>query len=351
MSGAAKGVGVMASGGARQAVVAVWRGVRSPVVLLLGVMLVAGSCGFAQRGADPATVDAAADTAAEALEEAEAAVRLASTTADNQEVLAVAERALAVADHALDAVKGAASAAETADAALAAAQAAQADASAALADAKAAAAAAALAQATAESNREAVERAEAAAALARATAESNRAAVERAEAAAALAQATAEGNRAAMAEAEAALADAQAAADQARSIAAAAAAQPDVTRSGAELALEALYGARLLSLGNSVEASISRPGEADNFLFEVTESRGESAVVVLTEGATDTYLELYRVNLASPGLETDRLLVGNDDSGTGGNASLEVLLESGWYRVVVTHYSPVGSGDYTLRLF
>ena len=93
--------------------------------------------------------------------------------------------------------------------------------------------------------------------------------------------------------------------------------------------------------GPKVEGSIGAPGEEDLYGFDVTD---DGLYEVATRGTTDVFLKLY-----GPDSPT-ALIAEDDDSGYGRNAKVQRALGPGRYLAQVRHYSPSGTGSYTVRV-
>ncbi len=93
--------------------------------------------------------------------------------------------------------------------------------------------------------------------------------------------------------------------------------------------------------GPAVEDSIGAHGEEDRFQFTVG-AGGKH--VIETEGPTDVLMALL-------GPDNPTLLVGqDDDSGKGANAKIEAALDKGTYDVMVRHFLPTGTGNYSVSV-
>jgi tyrosinase len=90
-----------------------------------------------------------------------------------------------------------------------------------------------------------------------------------------------------------------------------------------------------------VSASIGRAGEVDLFSFVVSAS---GRYLIATEGTTDVVMGLYGPD------DTSRLLIEDDDSGTGSNAQIVRDLGPGTYYVHVRHYSTSATGNYQISV-
>ena len=93
--------------------------------------------------------------------------------------------------------------------------------------------------------------------------------------------------------------------------------------------------------GDKVSGSIGEPGEEDLYTFDVAE---DGLYEVATRGTTDVYLKLYGPDSPTALIDED------DDSGYGRNAKIKRALGPGRYLAQVRHYSPAGTGTYTLRV-
>lgn len=89
----------------------------------------------------------------------------------------------------------------------------------------------------------------------------------------------------------------------------------------------------------AVEAAISRAGEVDRFRFEVTDW---GRYTIETAGKTDVVMTLF-----GPDSQT-HWLAEDDDGGRSTNAKIVTFLSPGVYTTAVNHYSPTGSGTYTI---
>jgi hypothetical protein len=93
--------------------------------------------------------------------------------------------------------------------------------------------------------------------------------------------------------------------------------------------------------GAAVNASIGAPGETDAFTFTVSTAAFHT---IETAGSTDTYATLY-----GPDSQT-RLVAQDDDSGPDTNARIVANLQPGAYFVAIRHYSPNGTGAYSITV-
>lgn len=93
--------------------------------------------------------------------------------------------------------------------------------------------------------------------------------------------------------------------------------------------------------GANIDAAISAANESDVYRFNVTT---EAIYTVETSGTTDTFMTLHGPNSQIP--EIDR----NDDGGVSFNARIQRQLSPGEYYARVRHYSPIGTGSYSIRV-
>jgi hypothetical protein len=93
--------------------------------------------------------------------------------------------------------------------------------------------------------------------------------------------------------------------------------------------------------GPKVSGAIGAPGEEDLYAFDVA---SDGLYELATRGTTDVYLKLY-----GPDSPT-ALIAEDDDSGYGRNAKIRRALVPGRYLAQVRHYSPKGTGSYTIRV-
>jgi serine protease len=87
--------------------------------------------------------------------------------------------------------------------------------------------------------------------------------------------------------------------------------------------------------------SISQGGEKDWFTFSVA-TQGQHKIE--TFGGTDVKMALF-----GPGNKTTKI-ANDDDSGQGYNAKISTLLAPGTYFVEVQHFSPTGTGKYSIAV-
>ena len=93
--------------------------------------------------------------------------------------------------------------------------------------------------------------------------------------------------------------------------------------------------------GPAVQGSIGSVNERNLYRFSVTAA---GAYTIETAGNTDCVLRLL-------GPETPTMLVAeDDDSGPGANSRIVANLEPGTYFAEVRHYSPTGTGSYSIAV-
>ncbi|WP_394808812.1 tyrosinase family protein [Nitrosomonas sp.] len=93
--------------------------------------------------------------------------------------------------------------------------------------------------------------------------------------------------------------------------------------------------------GASINAAISAANESDVYRFNITT---DAIYTIETSGTTDTFMTLHGPNSQIP--EIDR----NDDGGVSLNARIRRQLSPGEYFARVRHYSPSGTGSYSIRV-
>ncbi len=89
------------------------------------------------------------------------------------------------------------------------------------------------------------------------------------------------------------------------------------------------------------QGSIGQPGEKDQYEFQVSR---EKRYTIETHGLTDVVMSVFGPNSETTLVEED------DDDGDGSNAKVSTTLKPGKYRLQVRHYSPAGTGDYTVTV-
>ncbi len=93
--------------------------------------------------------------------------------------------------------------------------------------------------------------------------------------------------------------------------------------------------------GANVNAAISAGNESDLYRFQIT---AEATYSILTNGTTDTFLTLHGPNSQIPEIAS------NDDGGASFNAHIRQQLAPGEYFARVRHFSPFGTGPYSIRV-
>lgn len=93
--------------------------------------------------------------------------------------------------------------------------------------------------------------------------------------------------------------------------------------------------------GLPLEAAISAQNESDIFSFNVTT---QGSYTIETQGTTDTF-----INLLGPNSQTVEI-TSDDDSGFGRNSRISRSLSPGEYFVRVRHFSPLGTGAYSIEV-
>lgn len=93
--------------------------------------------------------------------------------------------------------------------------------------------------------------------------------------------------------------------------------------------------------GASVNAAISAGNESDLYRFQIT---AQDTYSILTSGTTDTFLTLHGPNSQTQEIAT------NDDGGVSFNAHIRREIAPGEYFARVRHFSPLGTGPYSIRV-
>jgi len=93
--------------------------------------------------------------------------------------------------------------------------------------------------------------------------------------------------------------------------------------------------------GQAVNGDIAATNESDVYIFTAAFS---SVYTIETLGNTDTFLSLY-----GPDVQTN-FIGQNDDSGQGLNSRIVIDLSPGIYYLRVRHYSPTGTGAYSISV-
>lgn len=91
--------------------------------------------------------------------------------------------------------------------------------------------------------------------------------------------------------------------------------------------------------GAPLNASIGAASESDVYRFQ---AQSDGFFVIETSGSTDTFLTLF-----GPNSQTNQIAE-NDDGGFNLNSRVSIQLPPGEYYVRVRHYSPQGTGPYTI---
>lgn len=93
--------------------------------------------------------------------------------------------------------------------------------------------------------------------------------------------------------------------------------------------------------GPAVEGTIAAANERDMYTFTVTTP---GVHTIETAGSTDCFLTLFGPD------NPDAFIAQDDDSGPGTNSRIVLSLASGTYYVQVRHYSPTGTGSYSISV-
>ncbi|SDH31757.1 tyrosinase family protein [Nitrosomonas sp. Nm132] len=93
--------------------------------------------------------------------------------------------------------------------------------------------------------------------------------------------------------------------------------------------------------GASINAAISAANESDVYRFNITT---EDTYTIQTSGTTDTFMSLHGPNSQIPEIAS------NDDEGVSFNARIRRQLPPGEYFVRIRHYSPFGTGPYSIHV-
>lgn len=96
-----------------------------------------------------------------------------------------------------------------------------------------------------------------------------------------------------------------------------------------------------LTVGNAITSTVSSPGEAQRFEFEVPVF---GPYTIQTSGDSDTLMTLFGPNNSNAEVDSD------DDSGEGFNALISQTLSSGQYIVEVRLYDPSTTGAFGIAL-
>ena len=93
--------------------------------------------------------------------------------------------------------------------------------------------------------------------------------------------------------------------------------------------------------GESINATISAGNESDLYRFRITT---QDTYTIQTSGTTDTFLSLHGPDNQTPEIAS------NDDGGASINARIRRVIEPGEYFTRVRHFSPLGTGPYSIRV-
>ena len=93
--------------------------------------------------------------------------------------------------------------------------------------------------------------------------------------------------------------------------------------------------------GASINAAIAAANESDLYRFTIT---AEGIYTIQTTGTTDTFMTLHGPNSQLPEIAR------NDDGGASFNARIRRQISPGEYFVRIRHFSPVGTGPYSIRI-
>ncbi len=91
----------------------------------------------------------------------------------------------------------------------------------------------------------------------------------------------------------------------------------------------------------ATSGSLTQPNQMLDYSFDVTQA---ARYTIKTHGATDVFMSLHGPNNATTLIEED------DDDGEGSNAKITQPLSPGTYHVKVRHYSPTGTGEFTITV-
>jgi len=92
--------------------------------------------------------------------------------------------------------------------------------------------------------------------------------------------------------------------------------------------------------GTSINAAISTANESDLYRLNIT---SDDIYTFQTHGTTDTFMTLHGPNSQIP------VIARNDDGGAALNARIRQRLVAGEYFVRIRHFSPIGTGFYSIR--
>ncbi len=97
----------------------------------------------------------------------------------------------------------------------------------------------------------------------------------------------------------------------------------------------------LIVNGASINAAISATNESDLYRFTITTT---DFYTIETGGTTDTFMTLHGPNSQIPEIDS------NDDGDASLNARIRRQLPPGEYFARIRHYSPIGTGSYSIRV-
>ena len=91
----------------------------------------------------------------------------------------------------------------------------------------------------------------------------------------------------------------------------------------------------------ATSGSLTQPNQKLSYSFDVAQT---AQYTVETHGTTDMYMSLFGPNSATTLIDED------DDDGESSNAKITQQLAPGTYHVQVRHYSPTGTGEFTITV-
>jgi serine protease len=91
----------------------------------------------------------------------------------------------------------------------------------------------------------------------------------------------------------------------------------------------------------ATSGSLTQPNQKVSYSFDVAQA---AQYTVETHGTTDVFMSLFGPNSATTLLDED------DDDGESSNAKITQQLAPGTYHVQVRHYSPTGTGEFTITV-
>jgi len=93
--------------------------------------------------------------------------------------------------------------------------------------------------------------------------------------------------------------------------------------------------------GPPVPGTLSNANERDMYTFTIT---APDSYTIETQGSTDCFLSLFGPN------NQETFITQDDDSGSGTNSRIVTTLAVGTYYAQVRHYSPTGTGSYSISV-